>query len=62
MMIAMGYPNGQTIDTDPSGSTKRIVKRVSPTVREHLNHPMPVDNDKPMAGLKPGQATKRRGL
>ena len=62
MVIAMGYPNGQTIDMDPSGWAKRIVKRVSPAVREYLNRPMPVDKNKPMAGLKPGQASWKCGL
>ncbi|MCX6905277.1 MAG: sulfatase-like hydrolase/transferase [Verrucomicrobia bacterium] len=52
------YPSGQTIDTDPADWTKRIVKRVAPGVQEYLKRPMPADNDKPMAGLKPSQKAK----
>ena len=52
------YPSGQTIDTDPADWTKRIVKRGGPGVQEYLKRPMPADNDKPMAGLKPGQKAK----
>lgn len=52
------YPSGQTIDTDPVDWTKRIVKRAGPGVQEYLKRPMPADNDKPTAGLRPGQRPK----
>ncbi len=52
------YPGGQTIDTDPVDWTKRIIKRYGPGVQEYLNRPMPADNDKPAAALKPGQRPK----
>ncbi len=47
------YPNGQTVDTDPLDSTKRIVNQMGGGVREYLQQPMPGDNDRPNA--------KRRG-
>ena len=52
------YPSGQTIDTDPVDWTKRMVKRVGPGVQEYRKRPMPVDNDQPAAGLRPGQRLK----
>ena len=39
------YPNGQTVDTDPLDSTKRIVNQMGGGVREYLQQPMPGDND-----------------
>ena len=52
------YPNGQTVDTDPTDSTKRIVKKVGPGVRELDQGPAPADNDKEAGGAKPGTPQK----
>ena len=52
------YPNGQTIDTDPVDWTRRIVKKVAPGVQEYTTLPLPADNDRPNAGLPPGQRPK----
>jgi arylsulfatase A-like enzyme len=41
------YPNGQTVDTDPADSTKRIVARYGDGVTEYRNRPLPEDNDNP---------------
>jgi iduronate 2-sulfatase len=51
------YPSGQTVDTDPADWSKRIVKKVSPGLRESAKAPMPADNDKPNAGQH-GKAPK----
>jgi arylsulfatase A-like enzyme len=51
------YPSGQTIDTDATDWTKRMVKKVGDGVREYVRAPLPVDNDKPNAG-KRGKAPK----
>jgi iduronate 2-sulfatase len=50
------YPNGQTIDTDQTDWTKRIVKKVALGVQEYSERPLPADNDKPNAGTKKGRA------
>ena len=51
------YPNGQTIDTDPADSTRRIVNRLGGGVQEYLKRPQPADNDKPNRG-KTGKLPK----
>ena len=51
------YPHGQTVDTDPTDSTKRIVKQIGDGVQEYLNRPHPADNDKPNHG-KAGKGPK----
>jgi len=46
------YPSGQTIDTDPMDSSKRIVTKIAGGVGEYLKRPQPADNDKPNAGKR----------
>jgi arylsulfatase A-like enzyme len=52
------YPSGQTVDTDPADSTKRIVNRDGTGgVKEYVKMPLPADNDKPNRG-KSGKGPK----
>ena len=46
------YPNGQTVDTDPKDSTKRITKQIGSGATEYARGKKPVDNDKPNTSRK----------